>query len=372
MTLLQLLGPHPGLVAGVILAGGQARRLSGGDKGTTEVGGRTILARLVEILSSQTAALAINANGDGGRFAPLGLPVLADEAGAAGPLAGILAGLEWAAASGYSWLLTAPTDTPFLPFDLVIRLAHGLRTGPAAIAASGGRKHPVVGLWPVTLAAPLRQFLVGEGRRKVGDWAECCRAVAVDWPDQPVDPFFNLNTADDHSQAQGLCSVPLSRTAAMVLPGKEAGRDLLEEFTIGAASRGLRLGGLIQRGHHDAVMVDLESGTVFPIMQKLGRDGGCAVDTQAVAAASMVVRGAVERKLDLVVVNKFGQLEADGGGLADEMMLAMAEDVPLLTTVSVDRLESWLRYCGGHCQLLPPDQAALRRWSDRVVTPLAR
>jgi len=368
----RFLASPPGPVAGVILAGGQARRLGGGDKGDIEIGGRSILARLIDTLAPQVAILALNAHGDGGRFGPLGLPVLNDDLGAVGPLGGILAGLEWAAAGGYSWLLTVPTDTPFLPPDLVLRLALGLDRGPAAIAASGGRHHPVIGLWPVHLAASLRQLLVTEGRRKVQDWTELCGAAVVAWPELAIDPFINVNTAEDRALAEGLAAVPGPRTAAIVLPDKESGRDLLAEFAAWAAGRGLRLGGLIQRGHHDAVMVDLEAGTNFPIMQNLGRDGGCAIDTQAVAAASMVVRGAIERRRDLVVVNKFGALEAEGNGLADEMLMAMAEDIPLLTTVSVGRLDAWLGYCGGMCQLLPPDGAALRHWAERTVTASAR
>jgi len=209
MTAASMTSPHlaPGTIAGVILAGGRARRLGGGDKGALAIDGRSILARVVETLAAQTDALAINANGVGRRFAPLGLPVLCDEVGDAGPLAGILAGLDWAAAAGHSWLLTVPTDTPFLPADLVIRLAHGLRRGPAAIAASGGNLHPVIGLWPVRLASPLRHFLVGEGRRKVRDWVGHCRAATVDWIDRPVDPFFNVNTTLDLRRAEALCAL---------------------------------------------------------------------------------------------------------------------------------------------------------------------
>lgn len=367
MTLLRFLDIHRTPVVGVILAGGKASRLGGVDKGGIDVGGRTIFTRITEALAPQVGALSVSARGAGRPFNPHGLPVLSDEIGAVGPLAGILAGLEWAAAGGYSWLLTAPTDTPFLPPDLVIRLAHGLERGAVAIAASRGRSHPVIGLWPVQMATPLRQFLVTEGRRKVQDWAECCGAVVVEWPDLAVDPFFNVNTPEDRQQAQELCCLPALRTAAVVLPGKETGRDLLEEFVPWASGQGLRLGGLIQRGHDEAVLVDLEAGAILPIMQKLGREAGCAVDTQAIASAGMVVRGAVERRCDLVIVNKFGPLEADGCGLADEMMAAMANDLALLTTVSTDRLNAWLSFCGGLCQLLPPDQAALRRWASTMA-----
>ena len=360
------LDPAARPAAAVILAGGRARRLGGGDKGATLIDGRSVLSRLTESLAPQVGALALNANGDAGRFAALGLPVLADPAGAEGPLAGILAGLDWAAAQGRSWLLTVPTDTPFLPGDLVLRLAHGLSQGGAAIAASGGREHPVIGLWPVALGEPLRRFLVAEGRRKAGEWARLCGAVAVEWPDTPVDPFLNLNAPADVELARRFGRQVGPRTGAVVVPAKDSARDLLADFAAWARQRGLVLGGVIQRGHHGAVMVDLESGAVLPIMQDLGRDGGCAVDTQAVVSAAMLVRGAVERRRDLVIVNKFGPLEAEGLGLADEMLAAMAEDVPLLTSVTVDRLDAWLHLCGGHCQLLPADPAALRCWSEAL------
>jgi molybdopterin-guanine dinucleotide biosynthesis protein A len=362
-----LLSPNPP-VAGVILAGGAASRLGGGDKGRQTVGGATILSRVVETLAPQVAALALNANGENGangesgRFAELGLPVVADEAGTAGPLAGLLAGLGWAERAGYSWLVTVPTDTPFLSADLLMRLAVGVQRGPAAIAASGGRIHPVIGLWPVSMAASLRQFVVEHGRRKVADWAEFCGAVRVEWPDEPVDPFFNVNTAADLAAANSVCSLKRPRIAAVVLPAKQSAQDLLAEFATGLAAKGVRLGGLIQRGRENVEMVDLEAGTAFPIMQRLGSGACCAVDTQAVAAACMVVRGAVERHCDLVIVNKFGHLEAEGAGLADEMMAAMAEDVPLLTTVSSTRVEAWLAFCGGLCDLIPPEPSALWRW----------
>lgn len=193
--------------AGVVLAGGQARRLGGCDKGLTAVGARTILARVVATVAPQVAALALNANGDPARFAGLGLPVLADSVeGFAGPLAGILAGLDWAAARpGCGWLLSVPTDTPFLPADLAERLAAAIAAGaPAAIATSGGRGQPVIGLWPVGLAGALRRFLVERGERKAGLWVRQVGAVEVAWPVDPVDPFFNVNTAGDAVEAARL------------------------------------------------------------------------------------------------------------------------------------------------------------------------
>jgi molybdopterin-guanine dinucleotide biosynthesis protein A len=191
-------------LAGVVLAGGLARRLGGGDKGLTGIGGASILDRVVGVVRPQVGALALNANGDPARFAALGLPVLADSIdGFVGPLAGILAGMEWAATlPGVRWLLTVPTDTPFLPADLGQRLAAAIDQGaPAAIAASGGRRHPVIGLWPVALAAELRDFVVERGVRKVGIWTKAVGAVEVDWPVLLFDPFFNVNTAQDAAEA---------------------------------------------------------------------------------------------------------------------------------------------------------------------------
>ncbi|HLN23512.1 MAG TPA: molybdenum cofactor guanylyltransferase MobA, partial [Patescibacteria group bacterium] len=176
-----LIAPPP--IAAVVLAGGQARRMGGGDKGRTQVGRQSILARIVATVRPQVAALALSANGEAARFADLGLPVLADTVADSGPLAGLLAGLDWAAGAGFSWLLTVPGDTPFLPADLVIRLGHALRHGAlAAIAGSGGRTHPVVGLWSTSLAEPLHRFMVEEGQRKVGHWAKDCGAVTMEWP----------------------------------------------------------------------------------------------------------------------------------------------------------------------------------------------
>lgn len=189
-------------IAGLILAGGRARRLGGGDKPLTPLGGRPILERLVAVLTPQVSALAISANGDPERFAGFGLPVLPDPLpDYPGPLAGLLAGLEWASKlTGVKALLSVAGDTPFLPADLANRLS--LAGGSAAIASSGGRRHPVIGLWSTSLAGELRRFLVEEGERKAGFWAERAGAVTVDWSDQPFDPFFNINRPGDLDLAQ--------------------------------------------------------------------------------------------------------------------------------------------------------------------------
>jgi molybdopterin-guanine dinucleotide biosynthesis protein A len=196
-------------VAGVILAGGRARRMGGGDKSLLPLGGRPLLAHVIARLRPQVAALVLNANGDPARFAGFGLPIVADAIGDhPGPLAGILAGLDWARAHAPDarWLLSAPTDTPFLPDSLVSRLRGAVRSGEGVIACatSRGRTHPVVALWPVALADDLRRALVEEGVRKVDGFNARYRTAAVDFAAEPVDPFLNINTPDDLENAARL------------------------------------------------------------------------------------------------------------------------------------------------------------------------
>jgi len=198
-------------VVGVLLAGGLSRRMGGEDKMLRRVGARTILGRVIDRLAPQVGTLVLNANGDPARFASYGLPVAADSVeGYAGPLAGVLAGMEWTAAHSprSPWIVTAPTDAPFLPADLVARMLASVEEAGAdmACAASGGRAHPVCGLWPVRLAAELRRSMVEEEVRKVDRWTTRYRLVPVDWPVEPVDPFFNANTPDDLAEAERLLS----------------------------------------------------------------------------------------------------------------------------------------------------------------------
>jgi molybdopterin-guanine dinucleotide biosynthesis protein A len=186
--------------------------MGGGDKPLREIGGRPILVRVIERLKPQCQSLLLNANGDPLRFASFGLPVLADGiADHPGPLAGILAGLDWVAANrpGAQWMLSAPGDCPFLPPDLVARLSRAARAqgGPLAVAASRGRSHPVIGLWSVALRDALRQALVIEGLRKVDEWTARYHVATVAWGDEPLDPFFNANTADDLAEAERLAAV---------------------------------------------------------------------------------------------------------------------------------------------------------------------
>lgn len=183
--------------------------MGGRDKMLREIGGATILSRVIARLAPQTGILLLNANGDPARFADYGLPVTADTIeGHAGPLAGVLAGMEWAAlhAPDCSFVVTVPTDAPFLPADLVARMVASVDSQDAdmACAASGGRAHPVCGLWPVRLAAGLRRAMTEEDIRKVDVWTARYRLSVVDWPVDPVDPFFNANRHEDIAEAERL------------------------------------------------------------------------------------------------------------------------------------------------------------------------
>jgi molybdopterin-guanine dinucleotide biosynthesis protein A len=196
-------------ICGVLLAGGLARRMGGGDKPLRTIGGRTILELVIERMRPQVSALVLNANGDPARFAAFGLPVAADSvADNPGPLAGILAGLDWAAehSPDAAVAVSVPTDAPFLPGDLVARMAAQIEAEGAdlACAASGGQSHPVIGLWPVRLRLDLRRALVDEGIRKVDVWTARYRLATVEFSDRPIDPFFNANRPEDLERAAAL------------------------------------------------------------------------------------------------------------------------------------------------------------------------
>jgi len=192
---------------GVILAGGLARRMGGADKPLFDIGGRPILSHVIERLAPQCAGLVLNANGDPARFAAFGLPVALDSVeGFAGPLAGILAGLDYAAGNrpDIAHVVSVPGDTPFVPRDLVARLAaaRGAAAAEIAVAASGGRVHHTIALWPVALREPLRRAIAGEGERKVSAFIARYPSAVVNWPAAPCDPFFNVNRAEDLEQAR--------------------------------------------------------------------------------------------------------------------------------------------------------------------------
>ncbi|MEZ2407641.1 molybdopterin-guanine dinucleotide biosynthesis protein A [Bosea sp. OAE752] len=198
--------PAPPL--GLILAGGLARRMGGGDKPLRLLAGRSVLDHVVERLRGQCYGLLLNANGDPARFAAHGLPVVADSVpDFAGPLAGILAGLDWLVAHrpNDGWLVSVAADTPFIPADLVARL-HAARAAagtPLACAASAGRQHHAIGLWPVALREDLRAALAG-GERRLGHWTAKHGVAVAEWQAEPVDPFFNINTPNDLAEAQDI------------------------------------------------------------------------------------------------------------------------------------------------------------------------
>ncbi len=198
-----------GQVVGVVLAGGLARRMGGGDKGLIELGGKPLLSHVIERLSRQAGTCILNANGDPRRFQQYGLTVVPDPIeGAAGPLAGVLAGLEWTRANAphCPWIATAAVDSPFFPENLVSRLMDvcGKQGADMACAVSGGRAHPVFGLWPVRLADELRHALIEEGVRKVDIWTQRFSCAEARFDAQPIDPFFNVNKPEDVEQARAL------------------------------------------------------------------------------------------------------------------------------------------------------------------------
>jgi molybdopterin-guanine dinucleotide biosynthesis protein A len=197
---------------GVLLAGGLARRMGGGDKPMRQIAGQTILDRVIARLEPQCDGLILNANGDPARFAAYGLPVIADTVKEfPGPLAGILSALDWAATNrpDVEFILSAAGDCPFLPRDLVARLhrARAEQNAQLAVAASAGQSHPVIGLWSVALREELRHALVVEDIRKIDRWTARYRLATVTWPTEPLDPFFNANTVDDLAEAERLAAL---------------------------------------------------------------------------------------------------------------------------------------------------------------------
>lgn len=205
-------------ITGLILAGGQSRRMGGGDKGLIDLAGKPMMAHVIERLAPQVGRMVINANGDPARFSAFGLPVVADTVGGfVGPLAGVLAGLRWTAANVPEATHTASVsaDAPFLPENLVEQLIAALSSptpsgsaGKIALAASGGELHPVIGLWPVALADDLEAALES-GLRKVLNWTDRHGTVPVEFPfrdlgGRKIDPFFNANTPEELDEARRL------------------------------------------------------------------------------------------------------------------------------------------------------------------------
>jgi len=195
---------------GVIVAGGLARRMGGGDKAFIRIGGQTILERIATCLAPQCRLLIINANDDATRFASTGIPVVADSgADYAGPLAGILTALDWTAAHApeIAWIISVPGDCPFLPQDLVEKLHLARIASGAPIAcASSVQTHPVIAIWPVALREDLRSALRNEGIRKVESFIARHGGTVAAWPTVPFDPFFNVNTPEDVAEANRLAA----------------------------------------------------------------------------------------------------------------------------------------------------------------------
>ena len=194
-------------VPGVVLAGGESRRM-GRDKGLLPLAGRALAARTVERLAPQCGALAVSRHDGRLDGLHLGLPLLADgDIGRAGPLGGLLAGLDWAAgaAPGATHVVTVAVDSPFLPDDFVARLLAASGSG-ATVASSGGRRHPVAALWPIAARHALHAALFGEGLRRVGLFLDRLRPATVKWPTDPFDPFMNLNAPEDLAAAERVCA----------------------------------------------------------------------------------------------------------------------------------------------------------------------
>ena len=208
--------PHNDQVVGVLLSGGQSRRMGGGDKALRDLGGRPMLSHVIERLRPQVGSMVINANGDPARFATFDLPVAADTIdGFVGPLAGVLAGMMWARqyCPAARWIATVSTDAPFLPADLVATLRAGVEHRPTAIAIaqSGAEVHPVIGLWPVALASDLDQALRA-GVRKVLAWTDRHGTVPITFPfvtmaGVQIDPFFNANHPEELAEARRLLAL---------------------------------------------------------------------------------------------------------------------------------------------------------------------
>jgi molybdenum cofactor guanylyltransferase len=194
---------------GVVLSGGLARRMGGVDKAGIRVGGVTMLERVLDRLRPQCRSVIVNANADPAGFAATGLPIVADGVpNHPGPLAGILAALDWAAsnAPAIEWIASVPSDAPFLPRDLAARLhqARAAAGASLACACSGGQRHPIVALWPVALREDLRHALTVEGMRRVSEWTLRYGLGVAEWPTAPVDPFFNVNTPEQAAEAESL------------------------------------------------------------------------------------------------------------------------------------------------------------------------
>jgi len=194
-------------IVGVLLAGGLSRRMGGGDKNQLQLGGKLILDRLIDRVKPQVSTLILNANGDAERFSKYDLPVVGDVIdGFAGPLAGVLTGLEWASEHepACEWVATFATDAPFVPEDMVAKLLHAIvgENADMACAMSNGRTHPPFALWPVRLKDDLHRAMVDEDMRKIDLWTARYQIVHVPFENPDLDPFFNINKPENLSEAE--------------------------------------------------------------------------------------------------------------------------------------------------------------------------
>jgi molybdopterin-guanine dinucleotide biosynthesis protein A len=194
-------------IVGILLAGGKSRRMGGGDKCLLQLGGKTILQHAIDRATPQVGNLILNINGDPDRFSHYNLNIVSDDIGNfAGPLAGVLTGMHWVKENHpeCKWIVTFPTDTPFFPMDLASQLYDAVSDNKAelACAASGGRHHPVFGIWPVNLFAALKVAMIDNGVRKIDDWTSGYNMKTVKFEFRKIDPFFNINRPEDLQYAE--------------------------------------------------------------------------------------------------------------------------------------------------------------------------
>jgi molybdopterin-guanine dinucleotide biosynthesis protein A len=184
-------------VLGAVIAGGQSRRMGGEEKAFLALGGVVLIERVMSRIAPQVDSVVINANGDPVRFSLMDCPVIADTMACGTPLAGLHAVLSHGRANGFDAVLTVPSDSPFLPLNLVARLLDaGARTG-AAVGSSGGQTHHLTGLWSTAMAGKLEELLLARKLRRMMDLADVFEIAVADWDTEPVDPFLNINTPED-------------------------------------------------------------------------------------------------------------------------------------------------------------------------------
>jgi len=191
-------------VLGVVVAGGQSRRMGGQEKAFLILDGVALIERVVSRIAFQVEAVAINANGDPLRFSNLSHDVIADEIEIGTPLAGLHAAVAQGAAQGFDAVLTVPSDTPFLPLDLVARLAEAGQSTGAAVACSGGQSHHLTGLWSAAMADKLTEVILNRKLRRVMDVGSIFDVAQAEWLIEQFDPFVNINTPEDLAAAEAV------------------------------------------------------------------------------------------------------------------------------------------------------------------------